>query len=150
MHLFHFSLSFGPWCFFKWFLKTFPNLHCLHLKGFSPVCFILCFLRLSTLNETKLQILHFFVSKHWIRCFTPLCSSMCEPKLLLFENICHQKRTFKAFLQSGIYCGRSDNPPVMLFITLCAILLPFCSFSFFKLFLSCLLLCWTKHTFFLS
>ena len=55
------------------------------------------------------------MSKHWIRYFTPLCSSMCEFKLLVFENICHQKRTFKAFLQSGIYCGASDDSPMMLF-----------------------------------
>ena len=62
-----------------------------------------------------LQILHFFVSKHWFRCFTPLCSSMCEFKWLIFENIFHQKHTFKAFPQSGTYCGHSDDSPGMLF-----------------------------------
>ena len=109
--LISFSLSFCCLCFSKWFLKTFKPLHCLHIEGCSSLCFILCLLRLFPLNEIKSQILHFFVSKHWIRCFTPLCSSMCKLKMCLFENISHQKRIFMAFPQSGIYCGRSDCVP---------------------------------------
>ena len=44
-----------------------------------------------------------------------VCSSMWELKLLLFENISHQKRTLKAFPQSGTYCGRSDDSPLVAF-----------------------------------
>ena len=37
--------------------KTFQNLHCLHIEGFSPLCFTLCVLRLSPWNEIKLQLM---------------------------------------------------------------------------------------------
>ena len=47
-----------------YFLKLFPkhvlNAHCLHLNVFSPLCYILCVLRLSSENEIKLRWIHFF------------------------------------------------------------------------------------------
>ena len=51
-------------------------MHCLHLFGFSPLCFFRCILNLSVREDVKSHLLHLFG-------FSPLCdfdvSSNCLP-----------------------------------------------------------------------
>ena len=73
---------------------------------------------------------------------------MWELKLLLFENTSHQKRILRLFPRVGYIVVPQMTLLWCFLITLSAIILSFCSLSFYKLFLIGLLLCFTKHMFF--